>query len=131
MACVLIYSAQQILGTIYPGSHRTKYTYHKVIAMKFLKAKRKKPPLSHWYVTALFCLPWSNCLTQLKMVPLNTTRVSASPGHSRAGVQRGRTFVSNVMLKNYGEMTLCLVPGSFTQLPNHLVCRCQQQKVEI
>lgn len=29
MACVLIYSAQQILGTIYPGSPRTKYTYHK------------------------------------------------------------------------------------------------------
>lgn len=29
MACVLIYSAQQILGTMYPGSPRTKYTYHK------------------------------------------------------------------------------------------------------
>lgn len=28
MACVLICSAQQIFGTIYPGSHRTKYTYH-------------------------------------------------------------------------------------------------------
>lgn len=26
MACVLIYSAQQILGTIYPGPHRTKHT---------------------------------------------------------------------------------------------------------
>lgn len=91
MACALIYSAQQILGTIYPGSHRTKYTYHKGDCYGDSKSQEDKPPLSHWYATVVSCLPCSNCLTQLKMVPLNTMRVSASPGHSRAGVQRGRT----------------------------------------
>lgn len=49
----------------------------RAIAVEFLRVKRKKAPLSYWNVTGVSCLPCSKCLTQLKMVPLDSTRVSA------------------------------------------------------
>lgn len=50
MACVLIYLAQQIVGTIYPGSYRTKYTYHEGDCYGVSQSR-----LSNWYVTVVSC----------------------------------------------------------------------------
>lgn len=50
MACILICSAQQIVGTIYPGSYRTKYAYHEGDYYGVSQSR-----LSNWYVTVVSC----------------------------------------------------------------------------
>lgn len=89
MACVLIYSAQQILAPFILALTEPNTPTIRVIALEFLEVKRKKPPLSHWYITVVSCLPWANCLAQLRIIPLNYQGLS--PGHSTAGVLQGRT----------------------------------------
>lgn len=79
------YLAPCILSLTEPNTPTIRAT-----ATEFLKVKRKKPHLSHWNVTVVSCLPWANCLTQLKIVPLNTMRVTAlnmaELGYSKAGL---------------------------------------------
>lgn len=115
MACVLIYSAQQTLGTIYPGSHRTKYTYHKGICYGVAQSQEEKlsfkPLLRHsGAMLALVLLP--DTAEDSSTEHCEGLRDTAELGYSEAG-----------LLKN------CLLPGCFTQLPNHLVCRRHHQKL--
>lgn len=89
MGCVLIYSAQEILGTMYPGSHRTKYTYHKGDCYRASESQEEKASFKPLECHSGVMLTLG-CLTQLKIVPLNTTRVTAlntaELGYSKAGL---------------------------------------------
>lgn len=53
MACVLIYSAQLILGSIYPGSHRTKYIKHEGDCYGVSQSQEEKASFKQLVVTVI------------------------------------------------------------------------------